>query len=282
MKKILLLALTVMLIFTMTAFPVAAADSSASPNQNEPRNIFSFGSTEIPEIYLTNQSSPIYMMLPSSNPAHAEIMKALASTKVVSLNGFNADSGVDAGFFVISRSGKKMINLRPGGIIEVNGEAYGTTAKQYNLLSDLGNDDYKGLKPIAQWCAFMSYPNIVKVEYSPSPGKSKEIPVENVRTAAKELHGLTVKSGKVIFPGSVDLENWPDRTKVVYTFENGTQYKVYANNSFLFIESKGMTYSCQYTGDYTAYVARVKELASRPVKSAAPSTEQEIKQPKNK
>lgn len=278
MKKFKLLAFILAFFITIQIFPAYAATVPASSPGNNPQNIFEFSKTEVPEIYFTNQSSPIYLLLPSSDPAHAEIVKALAETKGVRFTKYNPNSGVDAGFFVISKSGKKNINMRPGNIIEVDGVPYGTTTKQYTRLVELGNDDYKGLKKIAQWCASMTYTNITKIEYSSSPkNKLREIPAENVRLAAKELHEFAVKEGTLIFPNSIDLENWTNRTKVVYTFKNGVQYLVYANNAFLFIECEGMTYSCQYSGDYSAYVARMKELASKPVQTATSTSTTEIK-----
>lgn len=283
MRKIKSLAFILVFMLSLQAFPAFAVAVPSSSQGNTPQNIFTFGKTEVPEIYLTNQSSPIYLLLPSSDPAHAEIVKALDETKGIRFTKYDPNSGIDAGFFIISKSGKKNINLRPGNIIEVDGVPFGTTTNQYNRLVGLGNGDYKGLKKIAQWCASMTYPNITKIEYSSSPeNKLREIPAENVRIAAKELHELEVKEGKVIFPNSIDLENWTNRTKVVYTFENGVQYTVYANNSFLFIESKGMTYSCQYPGDRSAYVARMKELAAKPVQTAAPTSAVELKTPKIK
>lgn len=283
MKKIPFVALVIAFILSIQAFTTFAADTPTSSTGTTPQNIFTFGKTEVPEIYLTNQSSPVYLFMPSSNPAHAEIVKALAETKAIRLTKYDPNSGVDTGFFIISKSGKKTMNLRPGNIIEIDGVPYGITAKQYNRLVELGNDDYKDLKQIAQWCAFMSYPDVVSIEYSSSPeNKLREIPAENVRIAAKELHELEVKESKIIFPNSVDLENWAGRIKVVYTFENGVQYIVYTNGSFLFIESKGMSYTCQYLGDYSAYTARMKELAARPVQTAAPASSEEMKTPKIK
>lgn len=284
MKRFSFFAVILALAICLQAFTAfAAVPSALSVTSNTPVNIFRFEKNEIPEIYFTNQSSPTYLMVPASHEAHSEIVQALAQTKVVKLSKYDPNSGVDTGFFVISKAGKKMITLRPGNIIEIDGEAYGTTANQYNRLVGLGNDDYKGLTQIAQWCAFMTYQNITKVEYSASPGsRLVEIPADNVRIAAKELHALEVKSGKVIFPNSVDLENWSNRTKMVYTFESGVQFSVYANSSFLFIESKGMTYSCQYTGDFSAYVARAKELAAKPVKAVTPAASNEAATTKTK
>lgn len=261
MKKFSCFAILLAFLLILQPFTAMAATPSVTP-----QNIFRFEKDEVPEIYLTNQSAPFYLMIPAEHAAHSEIVKVLAATKVVKLSRYDANSGIDTGFFVKSNAGAQMVNLRPGNIIEINGEAYGTTATQYNRLVDLGNDDYRGLKRIAQWCAYMTYQKVVKVEYSASPtSKLVEIPAENVRIAAKELHGLVVKTGKVIFPQSVDLENWANRTKIVYTFDGGVQYSVYANSSFLFIESEGMYYSCQYTGDFAAFVARAKELAAKPV-----------------
>lgn len=283
MKKSPFLALVVAFILSLQVFTAFAAAAPSSSAANTPQNIFTFSKTEVPEIYLTNQSSPIYLLIPSSNPAHAEIVKALAETKAVRFKKYNPNSGVDTGFFIISKSGKKTINLRPGGIIEVDGVPYGITTKQYNRLVGLGNDDYKGLKQIAQWCAYMSYPNVVKVEYSSSPeNKLREIPAENIRIAAKELHELEVKEGKLVFSSSIDLESWTNRTKVVYTFENGVQYTVYTNGSFLFITSTGMPNPCQYSGDYSAYIARVKELAARPAQTSVSTSSAETKALKTK
>lgn len=275
MKRFLSLIILFAIVFSMQSFCAFADTASAD---NTPQNIFTFENDEVPEVYFTNLSSPVYMLLPDTNPAHAEIVKALSETKAIKLSKFDPNSGIDTGFFVISKSGKIIVNLRPGNIIEIDGMPFGTTTRQYNRLVGLGNDDYDDLKPIVQWCAFMNHLNITKIEYSALPGaEPREIPAGNVRIAAKELHELKAQSGKRIFPDSLNLENWANRIKVVYTFENETQYTVYANASFLFIESKGMTYSCQYSGDYSAYVTRMKEFAAGPVKPAAPVTPPETK-----
>ncbi len=284
MKKFRLFALimaTIIATQSFVAFAVALPQNSTSKptsissTDNKPVNIFEIKATDTPEVYITNLGMPAYVRVPETHLNYPLIVKELSEIKGVKLSKLDQDSGIDTGFLVILGKTKLLINLRPNNIIDVDGVAYGTTTRQYEYLRELGLFYYANAPQIIQWFAYANAANIKKISYSVAPNMPLiDIPEENVKVAAKELREISGKNGETFFSNKKDLDNWPTRLKVVYTFENDVVFNVYTNGAMFFVEGSGMSFSCQYIGDYAPYIARIKELAQKPVGSSSPAPEE--------